>query len=301
MKAKQSSKNWCEVHVKEPAGFNPRVYVAGCYLEIENKLLLLQSTAAKSEPESWGVPAGKLEKNEVPLDAAKRELFEETGISIENLSQIQFLGSLYVRKPEVDYVYHLFKVNMDIIPEIRLSDEHQSYVWASSADIEQMPLMSGAREALNRYRSYVVKNRAGASVNAYLILKQENKVLLHLRKNTGYCDGMWSLIAGHVEDGESATAGMIREAYEEIGIQLLPSQLKVVHIMHRKTNRLNVDIFFDCQAWFGEIKNVEPEKCEKLDFFSVEELPFKMVDYNVAALKSIQRGESYSELGWGEI
>jgi len=55
-------------------------------------------------------------------------------------------------------------------------------------------------------------------------------VLFQLRKNTGYCDGMWSLVSGHVEDGECATSGMIREAHEEIGITLSTAQIKVVHV-----------------------------------------------------------------------
>lgn len=141
-----------EVHEKEPEGFNPQVQVAVCYIEIDHKLLLLQSTPEKSEPEVWAVPAGKLEKNERPEEAARRELFEETGISIEHHSQIQSLGSLYIRKPEVDYIYHLFKVKLDKIPAIRLSDEHQSYKWATSKDLEEVPLMSGAKEVLSKYR-----------------------------------------------------------------------------------------------------------------------------------------------------
>ncbi len=142
------------------------------------------------------------------------------------------------------------------------------------------------------------KTRKGASVNAYLILKQEDKTLLQLRKNTGYCDGMWSLVAGHVEDGESATEGMIREAREEIGIDFHPAQIQVVHIMHRKTNRLNVDVFFDCQSWQGNIQNLEPKKCEKLDFFLPSSLPSHIVEYNALALRHILEGKFYSELGW---
>lgn len=138
----------------------------------------------------------------------------------------------------------------------------------------------------------------GASVNAYLILKQQDKILLHLRKNTGYCDGMWSLVAGHVEDGESATEGMVREAYEEVGLSLDPAQIQAVHIMHRKTNRLNVDVFFDCKSWQGEIQNREPEKCEKLEFFPLSSLPLNIVDYNAMALRCISEGKFYSELGW---
>ena len=142
------------------------------------------------------------------------------------------------------------------------------------------------------------KKRAGASVNAYLILKQAGKVLLQLRTNTGYCDGMWSLVAGHVEDGESASEGMIREAYEEIGIQIALSQLKPVHVMHRKTNRLNVDVFFECSSWKGEILNREPNKCENLEFFLLTDLPSNMVDYNITALKASMKGDFYSECGW---
>lgn len=147
-------------------------------------------------------------------------------------------------------------------------------------------------------RALAAKKRIGASVNAYLILKQEDKILLHLRKNTGYCDGMWSLIAGHVEDGESAAEGMCREAHEEIGIQIEPQKLKAVHVMHRKTNRLNVDIFFECASWEGSIINCEPDKCERIAFFPMDALPLNVVDYNVTALKAILEGNFYSECGW---
>ncbi|MEN9344197.1 MAG: hypothetical protein RLZZ453_984 [Chlamydiota bacterium] len=109
---------------------------------------------------------------------------------------------------------------------------------------------------------------------------------------------MWRLVAGHVEDGEPASAAMIRETREEIGIELSSSQIKVVHVMHRKTNRLNVDVFFDCRSWHGIIKNLEPEKCEKLEFFPVSRLPSNIVDYVAMAFDHIMKGEFYSEIRW---
>lgn len=146
-----------EVHEIAPEGFVPQVQVAACYLEINNKLLLLQRADGKLEPGKWGVPAGKLEHNEAPENAAKRELFEETGIFLENSSGIQHLNSLYIRKPEVDYVYHVFKVQLDRIPEVHLSDEHQDYRWVTSKDIETIALMDGAKEALQHYQAMIVK------------------------------------------------------------------------------------------------------------------------------------------------
>lgn len=291
-------KKFLQIFEKKPADFNSKVEVVACYLEIDGKLLLLQRAFNKAEGGTWGIPAGKIENNETQENAAIRELFEETGISLNSHSKMRCLGSLYIRKPEVDYVYHQYKIQLDKVPVVHLSEEHQSYKWATSKDLEELPLMAGAIEVLQRYRAISGKKRTGANVNAYLILRQDDNVLLHLRKNTGYCDGMWSLVAGHVEDGESATAGMIREAYEEIGITLCSSQLKVVHVMHRQTNRLNVDVFFDCCSWKGIIKNTEPEKCERLEFFPIEALPNNIVDYNATALKAISKKEFYSEQGW---
>lgn len=139
------------------------------------------------------------------------------------------------------------------------------------------------------------KKRTGTFVCAYLILKQGENVLLLLRQNTGYCDGQYGLVSGHVEEGESASAAMIREAYEEAGIELLPSQLKVSHIMHRKSGRLNVDIFFECRSWKGSPVNREPEKCAALEYFPLDHLPSNTIPYIAQALKS----ESfYSEQGW---
>lgn len=142
-----------KIYTIAPKGFIPQVQVAACYLEINHKLLLLQRAQGKIEPGKWGVPAGKLENNETAENAAKRELLEETGISFENDSQIKYINSLYIRKPEVDYIYHAFKIHLDLIPEVHLSNEHQNYLWATSKDMETLALMDGAKEVLQHYQS----------------------------------------------------------------------------------------------------------------------------------------------------
>ncbi|HEY2811692.1 MAG TPA: NUDIX hydrolase [Rhabdochlamydiaceae bacterium] len=287
-----------ELHEKKPPGFSSTVEVAACYLERENKLLLLKRSLTSSEPGRWGVPAGKLEKGETPQQGAIRELFEETGIALDSSSKIQPLISLYACKPSGNFVYHMFKVQLDRTPSICLSAEHLEHLWASPADIEILPLMPGAKESIGYYRRASRNARASTSVNAYLVLREEDKVLLSLRKNTGYCDGMWSLVAGHVEENESATPALMREAREEAGIALSPSQMQVVHVMHRKSDRVNLDIFFNCRAWRGAIQNLEPEKCEQLTFFPSNALPSNTIDYIALAFKHMDRGIFYSEFGW---
>lgn len=143
------------------------------------------------------------------------------------------------------------------------------------------------------------QKRSGSThVSAYLILKQRNQICLLLRQNTGYMDGYYGLISGHVEDGESATAGMIREAREEAGIELNPAQLKVVHVMHRNEGRLGIDVFFECSSWSGTVENQEPHKCAEIGFFPLSDLPKNMMDYVAVAIKASARGEIYSERGW---
>lgn len=140
--------------------------------------------------------------------------------------------------------------------------------------------------------------RTGATVNAYLLLRKKENFLFSLRKNTSYFDGCYGLVSGHVEDGESASVAIIREAKEEANITIYPENIKVVHIMHRKTDRFNIDIFFECMSWENELLNLEPNKCAGLNFFNIESLPDNLIPYIGQAISNILNKEIYSEIGW---
>ncbi len=135
------------VYEEKPTNFNAQLQVAACYLTVKGKILLLQRALHKSEPGKWGVPAGKLEPGETPEQAAQRELFEETGITAP---QLLSLGALYIRKPTIDYIYHLFQIIIDQ-PQVRLSDENQNYLWASLEELAHLPLMTAAPQAIQTY------------------------------------------------------------------------------------------------------------------------------------------------------
>lgn len=142
------------------------------------------------------------------------------------------------------------------------------------------------------------KKRSGAAINVYLLLKRNDKILLSLRKNTGYFDEHYGLISGHVEDGESASMAIIREAKEEAGLNIGHEQLIFVHAMHRKTDRFNVDVFFECKNWEGEPSNLEMDKCAELHFFPIKNLPINLIPYIGQALYAITYRVPYAEDGW---
>lgn len=145
------------------------------------------------------------------------------------------------------------------------------------------------------------RERSKVNVNAYLVLEYEGKILLSLRKNTGYQDGQYSLVAGHVEACESATIAMCREALEEIGIEINPADLKMSLTMHRRTDRDNIDLFMKCTTWKNKIINNEPHKCETLAFFDYDKIPKNTIPYIVQALQCIKQRISYAEVGWEEL
>ena len=136
----------------------------------------------------------------------------------------------------------------------------------------------------------------------YLTLFKDNKVLLLQRCNTGYEDGNYSMVAGHVDQGETFTQAVIRESKEEAGVDLVAENIEVVHVMHRdsgwKEENERVDVFFVAKLWGGEITNMEPHKCDDLSWFDLDNIPDNVIPYIKQAIESIRNKIIYSEHGW---
>lgn len=149
----------------------------------------------------------------------------------------------------------------------------------------------------------ITKERNKAIPASYLVLRDANKILLLRRFNTGYCDGQYSLPAGHVEAKESPLDCLIREAEEEVGIQIKKQDVLSVHTMYRplsdETNQ-RIDIFFEVSRWFGEIQNKEPHKCDEMSWFSINKLPKNTIPYIKAGLEALSAKKPYSDCVLGD-
>lgn len=135
----------------------------------------------------------------------------------------------------------------------------------------------------------------------YLVLIRSGKILLLRRANTGFEDGNYSMPAGHLDGGETVMRATVREAREEAGINVNPKDLEIVHVMHRNANKMSkerIDFFVKADKWTGEPKNMEPEKCDDLDWFDINNLPKNTIPYIKQAIENIQKRIIYSEHGW---
>ena len=140
--------------------------------------------------------------------------------------------------------------------------------------------------------------RTACLVAVHLLLLKDNQILLQRRAGTGYEDGNYSVIAGHIDGGEDVFSAMRREAKEEGGIDIALDNLQVVQVMHRKKEDERIDYFFACKQWDGEVRIAEPDKCDEIRWTDIDVLPKNTVDYIAEAIKNYQDGIMFSTYGW---
>ncbi len=134
---------------------------------------------------------------------------------------------------------------------------------------------------------------------SHLILIKDNKILLLRRFNTGYEDGNYSVVAGHLDGNETFIQAMVREAKEEAGIDIKQDDLEIVHVMHRKVpGEERIDFFIKANKWGGKPKIMEPHKCDDLSWFELDNLPNNIIPYVKQAIDNIKDKRFYSEHGW---
>jgi ADP-ribose pyrophosphatase YjhB (NUDIX family) len=140
--------------------------------------------------------------------------------------------------------------------------------------------------------------RSKFTVAVHLFFLQDEQILLIRRFNTGYEDGNYSVVAGHVDEGESVTQAAVREAKEEAAVTLEPADLQIVHVMNRKSKDERIDFFITIRHWVGDIVNNEPQNCDHFLWANLNCLPPNVIPYVRQGIENYRDGVYYSEFGW---
>ena len=148
------------------------------------------------------------------------------------------------------------------------------------------------------------QRRFKAKIGVFLILEQDDQILMLRRHGTGIEDGLYVVPMGGVDESETPLAAVVREAREEVGIEVRPEDLQFVHLTYRKHTMpdgyvfYQQDLFFRATDFSGKIINGEPEKADDVRFFQKDALPANVSPFIAHALECVKKGIVYSEFGF---
>lgn len=143
-----------------------------------------------------------------------------------------------------------------------------------------------------------MKERSKFPISVQLLLENQDKILLMKRKNTGYEDGKYSLPGGHVEANEEIRNALVREAKEEIGIDIDVGDLEFHKVLNRKVseNQEYIDFIFKTAHWSGNINNNEKDKCEEIIWVEKNQIPRNTLDFIPQLLN--KKESTYLPFNW---
>lgn len=96
-------------------------------------------------------------------------------------------------------------------------------------------------------------NKLKLQIVVNIFLLKPGSVLLLRRSNTGFEDGNYGAIGGHLESGETIIQAATRECREEIGVDIDPDDLKVIGVCHYTSPQGDgIDFFLSAHRWKGK-------------------------------------------------
>jgi 8-oxo-dGTP pyrophosphatase MutT (NUDIX family) len=121
----------------------------------------------------------------------------------------------------------------------------------------------------------------------HMIITKNNKILLQKRKGSKLWPGYYALPAGHIDEGETQFDALIREAQEELGINIDPKNILNSYVVLRRNffeidgKQLEpyIDYYFDIEEFEGVPRIMEEDKCDELIWADADNLPEPFINY----------------------
>ena len=126
----------------------------------------------------------------------------------------------------------------------------------------------------------------------HMIIEKDNKILVQKRIGSKLWPNFYALPAGHIDNGESQYEALVREAKEELGIDIIiDNNTKEYLVLRRNFFKIDdkqlepyIDIYFEINNYIGEPKIMEKDKCSELIWVDKDQLPYPFINYQGAFL-----------------
>ena len=259
--------------------------IAAAVLVDSRGRLLLQERdeLAPVNPDQWSLVGGAIEPGETDLEAAVRELAEETEVTGVDLTHVETIG-YFCDDCDEDHDLALYLAMTDLTDDDVVCHEGRQIVFVDPRTIHTLRWGRNLVHALPRiidHPSYVERfgRREPHGFGCVLLVDAQGRILLQERDEHAPIDpDRWGLSGGHLEPGEDPESGTYREVEEETGVRLPPGTLEhfdtyrvfhphygsvdEVHLFVARVDLTDDDI--DCHEG-RRIVFVEPERARHLD------------------------------------
>lgn len=281
----------------------------GVALNKDGKILVIKKGPQCPYKATYDLPGGGIEESELLEEALRREVKEETGLSVVSCKHLATVDNRLDKSEDKTCFRHV-GVLYTIEVEGQINEKEGLYdslgaLWINLGELNaenSTPFLMRALELANASKGWF-----RVPVTVMIVIPQDNKILLGKRKNTGFMDGFYALPGGRHDGGESLTHAVIREAREEVGIICQPEDIEFSSFIHFNNTDTDKDILpeilyatFKVNRFSGEVTNTEPHKCEELRFFPIDQLPNNMTDMSRRCIEQAFSNITYAEVDWGK-
>ena len=119
-----------------------------------------------------------------------------------------------------------------------------------------------------------------------IIVNKDGNILIGKRK--GSHAKKYSIPGGHLATGETFEQGAIREIKEETDLDILePKVIAVTNNLetYKEEGKHYISVILLATKYSGELKNMEPEKCENWNWINPKKLPQPHFDASILGVK----------------
>ena len=121
------------------------------FLTNKNKILILKrSDKVKSMKGLWSGVSGLIENNELPLDRAKIEIFEEVGLQENDITLLKEAKNVTISSPQ--YRNHQWEISPFLFEtkneKIKLNWENSDFKWIERTELKEYQTVPDLEEIL---------------------------------------------------------------------------------------------------------------------------------------------------------
>lgn len=131
----------------EIKGVEMRSVVSSVILSGGKVLMLKRPDGCRSFPGRWSLVSGKIEDGESPVEAARREIMEETQINVANPDVV--LKPIYVREGRTLWKVHPFLYRLSSAEPV-LNDENVAFEWVEPDKVGNRTTVAAVPETVAR-------------------------------------------------------------------------------------------------------------------------------------------------------